>query len=221
MLTADEFYTNEQRKLQKQHDSEALANVVVQAIVRDEIEEPNILFIESRDFFFLSTVSGEGEPTVSYKGGPVGLVKVLNSKALVFPSYDGNGMFKSMGNVVAASKVGLLFIDLVTPNRIRVQGNATISADDPEMKNYPGANMIVRVDVTSCFQNCARYIHKHERVSTSPYVPDAKGEQPYPSWKRIDLVQDSLPSIDKGKAEGEGGTITFDDYVGKLMDGES
>ena len=221
MLTADEFYTNEQRKLQKQHDSEALADVVVQAIVRDEIEEPHIPFIESRDFFFLSTVSSEGEPTVSYKGGPVGLVKVLNSKELVFPSYDGNGMFKSMGNVAAASKIGLLFIDMETPNRVRVQGNATISTDDPEMKNYPGANMIVRVDVTSCFLNCARYIHKHERVSTSPYVPDAKGEQPYPSWKRIDMVQESLPQKDKGKADGEGGTITFDDYVGKLMDGES
>ena len=221
MLEADDFYTKEQRELQAENDSLKLADIVVAAIVRDEIEEPNIPFIESRDFFFLSTVSAEGEPTVSYKGGPPGLVKVIDSKTVLFPSYDGNGMFKSLGNIRAAGKVGLLFIDMETPNRVRLQGNATISTDDPELENYPGANMIVRVDVTSCFLNCARYIHKHQRVEASPYVPAADGSQPYPSWKRIDLVQDALPAIEAGKTEAEGGTITFDDYVDKLMAGKS
>lgn len=221
MITADEFYTREQRALQEQFESVKLADTVVAAIVRDEIEEPHIPFIESRDFFFLSTVSAEGEPTVSYKGGPVGVVKVLDSKTLIFPAYDGNGMFKSLGNIQAASKVGLLFIDLETPNRVRVQGVARLSKDDPELSRYPGAKLIVRVDVTSCFLNCARYIHKHQRVSDSPYVPDDSGEQPHPSWKRIDMVQDSLPDSAQAKTEAEGGTITFDDYVEKLMAGES
>ncbi|MEL7154573.1 MAG: pyridoxamine 5'-phosphate oxidase family protein, partial [Pseudomonadota bacterium] len=105
MLTADQFYTDEQRKLQAENDSLKLADVVVKAIVRDEIEEPHIPFITSRDFFFLSTVSAEGEPTVSYKGGDVGFVKVPDSKTVIFPSYDGNGMFKSMGNISASGKV--------------------------------------------------------------------------------------------------------------------
>lgn len=221
MLTADEFYTSEQRELQKRFESTRLADTVVTAIVRDEIEEPHVPFIESRDFFFLSTVSAEGEPTVSYKGGPVGIVKVLDPRTLVFPSYDGNGMFKSMGNIKAASKVGLLFIDMETPNRIRVQGNATLTEDDPELARYPGANMLVRVAVTSCFLNCARYIHKHQRVAASPYVPDQNGEQPHPSWKRIDLVQESLPEEARARTEAEGGTITMEDYAQKLMAGKS
>ena len=221
MLTADEFYTDEQRALQAENDSVNLADVVVKAIVRDEIEEQNVPFITSRDFFFLSTVSADGEPTVSYKGGAPGIVKVLDSRTLVFPSYDGNGMFKSMGNVVATGKIGLLFIDMETPNRIRVQGEATVSKDDPEMASYPGANMIVRVQVTSCFLNCARYIHKHSRVEQSPYVPDANGNQPYPSWKRIDKVQDALPTRDAGRAEREGGVITMEQYGEKLMAGKS
>nr|WP_324288485.1 pyridoxamine 5'-phosphate oxidase family protein [Hoeflea alexandrii] len=133
MLTSNEFYTDAQRQLQARHDSVKLADVVVQAIVRDEIEPPHVPFIESRDFFFLSTVSAEGEPTVSYKGGAPGLVRVLDSRTLVFPNYDGNGMFKSMGNISEAGKVGLLFIDMETPNRVRVQGTATLSADDPEL----------------------------------------------------------------------------------------
>ena len=221
MLTADEFYTAEQRALQQQFESVKLADTVVAAIVRDEIEEPHVPFIESRDFFFLSTVSVEGEPTVSYKGGPVGLVRVLDSKTIIFPSYDGNGMFKSLGNIKAASKIGMLFIDMETPNRIRVQGEAHLLKDAPELAHYPGANMMVRVDVTSCFLNCARYIHKHTRVSQSPYVPDSKGDQPHPSWKRIDAVQDALPQSARDRTDAEGGTITFDDYVDKLMAGES
>ena len=221
MLTSDEFYTQAQRALQQQHGSVKLADVVVQAIVRDEIEEPHVPFIESRDYFFLSTVSAEGEPTVSYKGGAPGLVKVLDSRTVVFPNYDGNGMFKSMGNIAEAGKIGMLFIDMETPNRIRLQGEAWLSKDDPELANYPGANMIVRVDVTSCFLNCARYIHKHQRLEQSPYVPDDKGEQPYPSWKRIDMVQDALPARDAGRTAAEGGTITFDGYVERLMKGTS
>nr|WP_319382880.1 pyridoxamine 5'-phosphate oxidase family protein [uncultured Roseibium sp.] len=221
MPTADDFYTSAQRDLQVRFGTAKLADTVVAAIVRDEIEDPHVPFIESRDFFFLSTVSAEGEPTVSYKGGPVGIVKVLDPRTLVFPSYDGNGMFKSMGNIKAAAKVGLLFIDMETPNRIRVQGNASLSEDDPELARYPGANMLVRVDVTSCFLNCARYIHKHERISASPYVPDDEGAQPHPSWKRIDMVQDSLPEDARARTAAEGGTITMDDYAEKLMAGES
>lgn len=80
---------------------------------------------------------------------------------------------------------------------------------------------MVRVEVTGCFLNCARYIHKHVRVSESPYVPDAAGQQPFPSWKRIDMLQDVLPPRDKGRTEAEGGEITFDDYMGKVMDGTS
>lgn len=51
MLTADQFYTAEQRDLQARHDSLKLADAVVQAIVRDEIEELHIRFIKSRDLF--------------------------------------------------------------------------------------------------------------------------------------------------------------------------
>lgn len=217
----DSFYTPEQRALQERHDSKPLADTVVMAIVRDALEEAHVGFIESRDFFFLATVNDRGEPTTSYKGGAPGLVRALDPHTLVFPNYDGNGMFMSMGNVAATAKVGLLFIDMQTPHRVRVQGTASVSADDPELERYPGANMIVRVAVDAVFLNCARYIHKHTRVEASPYVPEGDGSQPYPSWKRIDALQDTLPERDRGRAEAEGGTITFEDYAEKVQSGTS
>ena len=221
MPTPDEFYTASQRKIQKDHDSHNLADAVVAAIVSDELQEEQIEFISSRDYFFLSTVSNKGEPTVSYKGGPVGLVNVVSPSKLVFPNYDGNGMFYSMGNATETGKIGMLFIDMVTPLRVRVQGEAKVSKNPGLIALFPGSNMVVEVDVTSVFYNCARYIHKHERIETSKYVPDDKGEQPFPAWKRIDLLQEVLQPKDIGRAEQEGGTITTDDYNQKVQEGTS
>lgn len=215
------FYTEPQRRLQEKFDAVPLADRVEAAIVADRVDEANAAFISSRDFFFLASVDGSGMPTVSYKGGAPGLVSVLDPGTLVFPDYDGNGMFKSMGNIADTAKIGMLFIDLETPNRVRVQASASVSDDDPELDRYPGANLLVRASVEQVFHNCGRYIHKHQRVSASPYVPDDAGAAPYPSWKRIDLLQDVLRPGDVGRTEQEGGTITFDDYLGKLGSGTS
>ena len=218
----EDFYTDAQRRLQSENGHDRLALAVVQAIVRDELEAYHIDYIQTRDYFFLSTVSAQGEPTVSYKGGPVGFVKHLGGNRLVFPNYDGNGMWLSMGNIDAAAKIGMLFMDFETPWRIRVQGDARLSKDPELMAHFPGCNMVATVDVTRVFQNCARMIHKHKRVEPhSIYVPDAEGNQPFPAWKRIGPIQDFLHENDKGKAARHGGTITEEEYMGKVMDGTS
>ncbi|MEP3846284.1 MAG: pyridoxamine 5'-phosphate oxidase family protein [Paracoccaceae bacterium] len=221
MTDPQDFYTDAQRKLQAENGHEKLSLAVVGAIVRDALEEYHVEYIESRDYFFLSTVTAEGEPTVSYKGGPVGFVKHLRGQ-LVFPNYDGNGMWLSMGNIDATTKIGMLFMDFETPWRIRVQGDAKISKDPELMAHFPGCNMVAVVDVTRVFQNCARMIHKHKRVEPhSVYVPDAEGKQPYPAWKRIAPIQDFLHKEDQGKAAENGGTITEEEYMGKVMEGSS
>jgi len=215
------FYTEPQRALQEQFESRPLADAVEAAIVDTELNELHVAFISSRDFFFLSTVNADGEPTVSHKGGDIGTVTVVDNKTLAFPAYDGNGMFLSLGNITATAKIGLLFIDFETPNRVRVQATARFSTDDELMADYPGAIGIVRASVDRVFLNCARYIHKHTRTSTSPYVPDDKGEQPFPTWKRIDDLQDHLHPQDRGRAADEGGEITEEQYVEAVLAGES
>ena len=221
MADPKEFYTDAQRKIQAEQDSSNLADVMAGTIVFDELQDDHRGFIETRDYFMLSTVNSEGEPTVSYKGGPVGIVQVLSATNLAFPRFVGNGMFYSMGNIADAGKIGMLFIDMETPHRVRLQGTATVSKDADLMKRFPGANMVVEVEVTSVFINCARYIHKHKRLEASKYVPDEKGEQPFPAWKRIDLLQGALPDKDQGRAEEAGGLITAEQYQKALEEGES
>lgn len=218
----DEFYSPQQRALQDELQTRPLANAVVFAVVRDELDPEMAGFISSRDYFFLSTVNEDGEPTVSYKGGNVGVAHVADTKTIVFPSYNGNGMYFSAGNISATGKVGMLFIDMCTPHRVRVQGTAALSQNEEHMKLFPGAEFVIEVTVDKAFINCARYIHKHERVeATNRYVPDANGEAPLPAWKRIDMIQEALPEADAGRVAESGGTITEDDYKQKVMDGTS
>lgn len=215
------FYTEAQRRIQEQFESRRLADAVEKAIVTDELDDRHTGFIASRDYFFLSTVNAAGEPTVSHKGGGVGTVKVLDSRRLAFPAYDGNGMMLSLGNISDTAKIGLLFIDFEVPNRVRVQATASLHVEDELLAQYPGAFLIVRARIDRVFLNCARYIHPHQRLSTSKYVPAEDGSQPFPAWKRIDGLQGSLRPADEGQAEHHGGVITEQQYGEALMKGQS
>lgn len=215
------FYGEAQRRLQDQFETRRLADRVAELIVHNELEERDRAFIESRDMFFLSTVSADGWPTVSYKGGAPGFVRAIDSRTLAFPSYDGNGMYLSMGNIDQMSRIGLLFIDFETPHRLRVQATAQVSGDDPLMKAFPGAELIVRAHIEQIFVNCARYVHRYKKVAPSKYVPAEDGTAPLACWKRIDAVQSELPARDHPRVEAAGGLITMDEYEALLAEGNA
>jgi len=215
------FYTAEQRAAQERFETTRMADLLQQVIVHAEVQETERAFIESRDMFFLATVDGTGQPTCSYKGGDPGFVQVIDPRTLVFPIYDGNGMFLSLGNIQATARVGLLFIDFETPHRLRVQGVAASDPADPLLGRYPGADLVVRVAVSAIFVNCSRYVHQYRRVAASRYVHRVSCDTPFAEWKRIDLVQEVLPPRDAGKTERAGGTITVDEYEAKRAAGQA
>ena len=215
------FYSEAQRAMQARFHSGKMAELLEQAIVHSEVQDAEREFIESRDMFFLATVDGEGHPTCSYKGGDPGFVRVIDPATIAFPSYDGNGMFLSMGNIRTTAQVGLLFIGFEKPHRLRVQGAASIADADPLLAEYPGADLVVRIAVSRIFVNCSRYVHQYRRVKGSRYVPRAGCETPFAEWKRIDLVQEALPPRDIGRTDQAGGTITVEEYENKLAAGEA
>ena len=206
----DTVYSDSHRDLQDRYGTRRLAERVEDTFFHDVFNEQDIGFIESRDTFFLSTLDPDGRPTVSHKGGAPGFVRI-EGNTLVFPCYDGNGMWYSMGNIAATAKVGLLFMDFERPIRIRVQGEAVID-DGPAKEAWPGAIFVVRVTPTHIFPNCGRYIHRRSRLDLARHVPAADGTQPLAEWKRIDIVQDALPERDKVLAE-KAGSITVDEWV--------
>jgi uncharacterized protein len=164
------------------------------ARARDHIDAPAREFIEHADMFFLATCDHRGLPTCSYKGGEPGFVRVLDASWLAFPNYDGNGKYQSMGNLRQNPHVGMLFIDFEQGRRLRLQGIATIAEEDELCATYPGAQFVVRVQVTGVYGNCPRYIHKYHLVERSAYVPRRDQETPIPDWKRRNEVQVLLPA---------------------------
>src|SRR5690606_23367779 len=114
-----------------------------------------------------------GQPTCSYKGGEPGFITVVDDRTLLFPNYDGNGMYLSMGNVEATRRVGLLFIDFERQRRMRVDGSAELRHDDSLPGRYPEAQFLVQVHAERIYPNCPRYIHKCQLVEHSAFVPHA------------------------------------------------
>lgn len=191
-------YHDGNRSLQDRFDTRRIADHIASR-TRDHIDEPARAFIEHADMFFLATCDHRGLPTCSYKGGDPGFVRVLDEHWLAFPNYDGNGKYQSMGNLLKNPHVGMLFIDFEQQRRLRLQGTATIGDDDALLPAYPGAQFIVRVEVTEVYNNCPRYIHKYQRVEPSAYVPRAGGVPPIPEWKLRADMNPILPANDPAR----------------------
>lgn len=207
------------RELQDAFDSRGMADRIEMIALKTELDDVAKAFIESRDMFFLSSVDHGGRPTVSYKGGDPGFIKVIDPTTIAFPSYDGNGMYYSMGNIGAHPEIGILFIAFDRPYRLRMQGRAEIVREGPLLDMFPEADLAVRVAVSEVWINCPRYIHRYEKVKASRYVPREGVETPLCEWKRIDGVQDVLRPAEAARVD-EMGQITADDWMERVLTGD-
>ena len=186
-------YHEGMRQLQDRFDSRQLADRLDERLGRSAFTADDRTFIETRPLFFLASADTQGRPDCSYKGGDPGFVRITADNELAFPSYDGNGMFRSLGNVMVNAAVGLLFIDFESPRRLRVNGLARLSEDDELLTTFTGAQLVVRVRAERIFPNCPRYIHRTASADPSPYVPRPGYTPPQPKWKSMDMFSDVLP----------------------------
>jgi hypothetical protein len=189
-------YHEGSRRLQQRFDTVRLADRLDERKLRETIDDGDRAFIMAADMFFLATADAAGRPQCSYKGGDPGFVRVLDERTIAFPSFDGNGMYLSAGNVLVNPHVGLLFIDFERRSRLRLNGVASIDETDPLLDLYPRAQLVVRVRATEVFPNCPRYIHRYRLVERSRFTPRAETPTPVPAWKRADWSQDVLPAGD-------------------------
>jgi predicted pyridoxine 5'-phosphate oxidase superfamily flavin-nucleotide-binding protein len=188
------MYHQGNRDLQDQFGSRALADRLEEKLRHERFTDGDAAFIAAQSFFFLATADADGRPDCSFKGGPPGFARVVAPDLLVFPDYDGNGMFKSLGNLKVNPHVGLLFIAMgERQGRVRVNGLAEVTADDPLLAGMPGGQLLVKVTPTDIFPNCPRYIPRMEMVEPSAYAPKA-GEEPIePKWKAFPDFAEVVP----------------------------
>ena len=175
-------YHSGHRLLQDKFESRNIADRL-DDLARKSFSEEDKTFVESCAFFFLATADSEGQPDCSHKGGLPGFVRVSGPDEIVFPDYDGNGMFKSLGNIAVNPNVGLLFINFEKPRRLRITGMASFSRDDELLQQTVGAQLIVRVKARAIFPNCPRYIPTMQFVEPSKYAPRRGVPFEEPEWK--------------------------------------
>src|SRR5690349_14169482 len=197
-MSASVMYHDGNRQLQDRFDSRRISDRLEEKLTRTEFTADDKTFIEELPYFFIATADAEGRPDCSFKGGPPGFVRVVGPSEIAFPNYDGNGMFKSLGNVLVNPKVGLLFMRWTEkPRRIRVQGRASLHHEDPLIAEWEGAQLVVRVQAERIFLNCPRYLHKWELAEYSAYAPGAVEEPPVPDWKLRPEYREALPARDR------------------------
>ena len=184
------------RALQQQFDTVRLADRIESKLFREQMTPDDRAFIEKLDLFFLATADADGFPNCSFKGGDAGFVRTLDDRTLVFPNYDGNGMYLSLGNATENPHVGLLFIDFENQKRLRLNGTASFGPADSVEPPFQEAQFVVRVVVRQVFPNCPRYIPKMQRVDASRFVPRSGVQTPVPGWKRTGWACDVLPAGD-------------------------
>jgi predicted pyridoxine 5'-phosphate oxidase superfamily flavin-nucleotide-binding protein len=170
------LYHDGNRQLQDRFDSRRISDRLEEKLTRTS-----------------STADAQGRPDCSFKGGMPGFVRVTGASELAFPDYDGNGMFKSLGNLIVNPNIGLLFIALHDkPKPLRVNGSATVSDADALLGETVGAQLIVRVQARAIFPNCPRYIPNMQMTGPSIYTPQPKCEPPEPAWKTFDSFKDAV-----------------------------
>lgn len=188
------LYHHGNRDLQDAFGTRRLADRMEERIRRSAFTEEDTAFVTSLGFFFLATADAEGRPDCSFKGGDPGFVRVLAPDLLVFPDYDGNGMFKSLGNIRVNPSIGLLFIAMEEkPRRLRVKGTAQVVLDDPLLGEFEGSQALVRVTPVDIFPNCPRNIPRLQLLERSPHLPRCGAPRIEPAWKSYEMFADVVP----------------------------
>ncbi len=193
-------YSAASRALQDRYDTRRLADRLHDMFRSKWTLDDVRPMIEAAPMFFLATADLQGRPQCSYKGGAPGFVRILGPMELCYPSYDGNGMYLSAGNILENPAIQMLFIDFANPNRVRIDGRAEMSDDPAMLAGSPGAELMVHVTVDDVFPNCGRYIHRTGDAELSVNVPAADGSAPIADWKKLPMFNEVLAAADPARA---------------------
>jgi uncharacterized protein len=81
-------------------------------------------FIADRDSFYLATASADGQPYIQHRGGPKGVLSVLDETTLGFADLAGNKQFITLGNLAENDRAFLFLMDYARRRRVKIWGHA-------------------------------------------------------------------------------------------------
>ena len=133
----------------------------------DRLTEFEINFLSESDSFYLGTVGENGWPYVQHRGGPKGVLQVLDDKTIAYAEFNGNQQYISLGNIHANEKVLLFVMDYPNRRRLKIWARAQLVDANinveliARMNNleYPArADRAVLLSVEAIDWNCPQHI---------------------------------------------------------------
>jgi predicted pyridoxine 5'-phosphate oxidase superfamily flavin-nucleotide-binding protein len=190
-----DFYHDGMRALQDRFDGRRVADGLAKHRRRYDFWDEDRAMIEQAAYFFIATSYGD-YVDCSLRAGAPGFIQITGPGELEFPEYDGNSMYRTLGNISRNPNVGLLFVKFDGKSyRIRINGRATILDDAATLSRHHAAKLVVRVQC-ELFSNCPRSVHNLAEGTLSDFVPRPGHEPPAPEWKSRDYIRDILPEND-------------------------
>ena len=181
-LLVDQVYGNCPKYIQKRRleaDEPRVAQSPTRVTASLDVEQQAA--IERADTFFIASFHPEGGADASHRGGFPGFVRVEGPDRLRFDDYPGNGMFNTLGNLVAYPRAGLLFMDFVTGDLVQATGSTDVRTDFgvtfriEEVRSTPGGSPLRYEFVEYSPANPALSHVAASGISSTE--PDASGER--------------------------------------------
>lgn len=141
--------------------------IIASAPETDPLTGSEAYFIESRDSFYMATVSETGWPYLQHRGGPPGFVKVLGPNLIGFADLKGNRQLVSTGNLDVTDRVAIFMMDYPHRTRLKLLGHARVldAREHSELADQLAPeslrNRVERlflIQVISYDWNCPQYI---------------------------------------------------------------
>jgi PPOX class probable FMN-dependent enzyme len=127
-----------------------------QNVISEEARE----YIERSPFLVLATSDAQGNLDASPKGDGPGFCWIEDERTLVIPDRPGNKLVYGLQNILANPRVGVIFMLPGTPETVRVNGTATLTADPDLLARLAArgkpAVLAIRIHVEECFHHCAK-----------------------------------------------------------------
>ena len=164
--------------------------------ISDEARE----YIERAPFLVLATSDAHGNLDASPKGDGSGFCLIEDERTLVIPDRPGNKLIYGLQNILANPRVGVIFMLPGTPETVRVNGTATLTADPDLLARLAArgkpAVLAIRIHVEECFHHCAKAFIRSQLwkpESWSPRLPISFGKM---AAKRLELGDDVAQKFD-------------------------
>jgi hypothetical protein len=191
-----DFFHEGMRAFQDELDGRRTAEAIEKHRKHYEFWDDERAMIEGCQFFFIAS-SWKDYIDCNIKSGDPGFVTIVDKGVIEYPEYDGNSMYRTLGNISKNPNIALLFVFFDGESRrIRINGKATILTDEAALGRHYGAKFVVRIEC-EIYPNCPRYIPNLADKEPSPHVPrQGQGTPPPPEWKTRDYIRDILPNDD-------------------------